>query len=251
MKSIVIAGLTLSLVAYLGFGFFLYVFQRSFLYHPSPEVVTDRYQTLTINQLKIWHVNPGQTKAIIYFGGNSEGVEHNLEVYEGMFPDYTLYFVNYRGFGGSPGKPSEMGLYEDALAIYDQLPTHESLTVVGRSLGSGVATYLASKRPLDKLVLITPYDSITRVAQQVYPMYPAEIILRDKFESINRAGAIQADVLIVIAALDTVIPPSHSYRLAEEFTAAKVETVLIEDANHRDIHSNETYKKHVKSFLAS
>lgn len=249
MKSIVIAGLTLSIVAYLGFGFFLYVFQRSFLYHPSPEVITDRYQTLTINQLKIWHVNPGQPKALIYFGGNSEGVEHNLEVYEGLFPDFTLYFVNYRGFGGSPGKPSELGLYEDALAIFDQLPEHESITVVGRSLGSGVATYLASKRQFDKLVLVTPYDSITRVAQKVYPMYPAEIILRDKFESINRAADIESDVLIVIAALDTVIPPSHSYRLAEGFTAATVETTLIEDANHRDIHSNQTYQKQLKSFL--
>ena len=140
MKSTMITGITLILLAYVGFGLYLYVFQRSFLYHPTPAADNSRYNAITINKLKIWQVNPGQPQALIYFGGNSEGVEHNLDDYQIMLPNYTLYFVNYRGFGGSPGKPSEAGLYEDALAVYDQLPNHGTIAVVGRSLGSGIGT---------------------------------------------------------------------------------------------------------------
>ena len=249
MKSTVIAGITLILLIYLGFGLCLYVFQRSFLYHPTPAVTNDHYTTIAINGLKIWQIRPNQPQALIYFGGNAEDVEHNLNDYEDMFPDHTLYFVNYRGFGGSPGKPSETMLFEDALAIYDQLPDHESIAVVGRSLGSGVATYLAAQRNVDKLVLVTPYDSITRVAQNMYPLYPVNLLLKDKFESIKYAAHINSEVLIIIAALDKVIPPSHAYRLAEAFPDGKVQIALIEGGDHNGIHNNGVYRDRIMSFL--
>ena len=249
MKSTMITGITLILLAYVGFGLYLYVFQRSFLYHPTPAADSSRYNAITINKLKIWQVNPGQPQALIYFGGNSEGVEHNLDDYQIMLPSYTLYFVNYRGFGGSPGKPSEAGLYEDALAVYDQLPNHGAIAVVGRSLGSGIATYLAARRKIDKLVLLTPYDSIVRVAQHHYPMYPASLLIKDKFESIKYASSIDADVLIVIAALDQVIPPNHAYRLADAFPDNTVQIAFIEDGDHNSIHNNATYQKKIRAFL--
>ena len=249
MKSTVIAGIILILLIYLGFGLLLYIFQRNFLYHPTPAVTNDRYTSITINGLKIWQINPGQPQALIYFGGNAEGVEHNLKDYENMFPGHTLYFVNYRGFGGSSGKPSEAALFEDALAVYDQLPGHETIAVIGRSLGTGVATYLAAQRKVDKLVLVTPYDSIAQVAQNMYPLYPANLLLKDKFESIKYAAHINSEVLIIIAAHDRVIPPNHAYRLAEAFPDGKVQIALIEDTDHNGIHNNGAYRDRIKSFL--
>jgi pimeloyl-ACP methyl ester carboxylesterase len=149
--------------------FIALVYQRRLIYYPvalDPSFVAERI--VVDNQgtrLQGWVLNPGQRKAVIYFGGNSEMITHRRGFFEDVFRDYSVYLINYRGYGDSEGSPSEAGLFSDALAIYDQLsPRHQSISAYGRSLGSGVAVYLAARRPLEKLILLTPYDSVAAVA---------------------------------------------------------------------------------------
>ena len=86
---------------------------------------------------------------LLYFGGNAEDVSYNLPSLSTAFSDYAIYLMHYRGYGGSSGKPSEAALVADALALFDKVNTeHQNITVVGRSLGSGVAVHLASLRPV-------------------------------------------------------------------------------------------------------
>ena len=106
-------------------------------------------------------VNEGKENAALYFGGNAEIVAYHGVELRGKLPDFSVYLVNYRGYGGRSGLPSEGALLDDALLIYDRIvERHISVDIVGRSLGSGVATHVASLRPVEKMVLITPYDSI-------------------------------------------------------------------------------------------
>lgn len=246
--------LSIIVLSYLGFGFYLYANQEKYIYFPTAAVEVENAERITIEHdgvlLILTMLNPGMEDAIVYFGGNSEAVESNSGQYGTMFSDKTVYLVSYRGYGHSTGAPSEAAFYKDAEVIYDQLQLkHKSLSVIGRSLGSGVATWLASVRTLKHLILVTPYDSITNVAQDKYPFYPVDLILRHKFDSISRASGIAIPVLILIAENDELIPPSHSYQLAEALVSAKVEIKLITNANHNNIISSPEYVEALLNFV--
>ena len=85
--------------------------------------------------------------AIIYFGGNAESMAQSSDEIARQFPAFTVYLMDYRGYGRSTGEPSEEGLYSDALKLYDTMKSkYESISIGGRSLGSGIAVYVASQR---------------------------------------------------------------------------------------------------------
>ena len=141
----------------------LFSFQRSLIYFPQPSAFDTPSTTLTLpvpGAELVVSIRPhaGQ-KALIYFGGNAEDVSSNLSSFSGAFPDYAIYLLHYRGYGGSSGKASEEMLHADAQALFDKVHAqHPNIAVVGRSLGSGVAIRLASQRPVSRLVLVTPFD---------------------------------------------------------------------------------------------
>ncbi|MGO4780104.1 alpha/beta hydrolase, partial [Lysobacter sp. 2RAB21] len=99
--------------------------------------------------LRGWRLNAGREKALIYFGGNAERIENMRETLAQWFPDRTIYLLSYRGFGASDGAPEEAALVADGLAIFDQVAREhpgQPIAVIGRSLGSGVASFVAGKR---------------------------------------------------------------------------------------------------------
>ena len=214
----------LLLAIYLCFSAFLYLYQRRLLYFPVANDPEFEAQDISIEndglQLRGWILNPGKSRALIYFGGNSELITHRRDYFEQVFSDYSVYLINYRGYGESDGKPTEAGLFADALAIYDHVSQqHSRISAYGRSLGSGVAVYLAAERELDKLILLTPYDSIASVAQKIYPLFPVKYLIKDRFDSAARAGQIDVPVMIASAENDREIKLSHTLALRQCFTA--------------------------------
>lgn len=245
----------LLLAIYLCLSAFLYLYQRKLLYFPmatdksftAPEVRIDNDGTT----LRGWILNPGKPRALIYFGGNSELITHRRDYFESVFADYSVYLVNYRGYGDSAGKPSEKGLFSDALAIYDHVrKDYDQISAYGRSLGSGVAVHLAANRPLDKLILLTPYDSVAAVAQKIYPFFPVRYLIKDRFDSAARAGDIDIPVLIASAEHDREIRLQHTLALRDKFTRAKVVYRQITGAAHNDIIEFPQYRALVESFIA-
>ena len=236
-------------------AFLLYFFQRSLLYFPSPEYEHDLASLEVLNDeetLKVNVLNPGRSQAIIYFGGNAEAVVFNEVPFAEHLFAYTVYLVNYRGYGGSSGKPTEVGLLSDALVIYDSVQEqHESISAMGRSLGSGVATYLASERKIDALVLVTPYDSIASVAKKRFPFYPVGLLMLDKYDSAARAPKVLTKVLIIMAELDKIIPNWHSVKLQEAFQAEQVTALKITGADHNNVSVYSEYFPAIKAFFES
>lgn len=254
MKETIFLILSIGALLYIGLGVFLYFAQRSFLYQPTPEIDSADTREIRVQSadvsLKIWQFNPDLSKAIIYFGGNAENVYWNIPVFKDIFPDYTVYLVNYRGYGGSSGSPSETGLLEDAVSIFDRLqPNHESISVIGRSLGTGVATYLASVRQVEKMVLVTPFDSIVNIAKRGYPIFPVSLFLKDRFDSASRAASVKSDTLVLIAEHDEIILRENSDRLISAFRSSDVLVEIIEDATHNSIGSAPRYSKLLNDFL--
>jgi hypothetical protein len=232
----------------------MYATQRSQMYFPTPPSAAAQAQAWWVEsageRIKVWVVSrPGPT-ALLYFGGNAEDVAGTVESLRQGIPDRSLYLVNYRGYGGSTGRPTEAGLREDAIAVYDDVRRrHADLAVMGRSLGSGIAVQLASVRPVERLVLVTPFDSLANVAAAHFPWLPVRTLLKDGYESAVRASDVSAPVLMVIAAQDEIIPQARSDALAAAFRPGQAEVVMVPGVGHNTLDLSSDYLQSVRRFL--
>ncbi|MFT6984936.1 MAG: alpha/beta superfamily hydrolase [Psychromonas sp.] len=239
---------------YIGLCLILFITQRKFLYFPQPATAVSGVTEIQFNtdgeQLNGWVVNEGRAKALIYYGGNAESIENNIAFFEAVLPDYSVYLIPYRGYGNSTGDPSEAHLYQDALHIFDRVKVnHQQISLMGWSLGSGVATYVAANRQVEKLILVTPYDSIVNVAKSVYWMFPVSLLIKDKFQSIKRVKNISAKTYIFIAENDGVIPRARSEQLIAQFTDQLIDSTLVRGASHNDISQYPEYIAGLKRAL--
>ena len=253
MKSLLITFIKLLLIAYITFGILLFINQRDLLYAPTDKIDHLFNEVIFHNDkesINVIVVNDKKEKAILYFGGNGDTVALSAFAFDRFFPDHTVYLVNYRGYGGSSGEPSEKAIYSDALTVFDKIRTkHSDIIVLGRSLGSGVATYVATKREFEKLVLITPYDSAQSMAQERFPMYPMSILLKDKYDSVDRVKNIEVKTLVLIAEKDRVITMKHSQKLIDAFLTSKVDVKIIKDVGHNTILRDDRYYHILQAFL--
>jgi pimeloyl-ACP methyl ester carboxylesterase len=233
---------------------YLYFAQRSFIYFPSvtrPVAAPPNYELKNDGLLlKGWVLNEGEKDAILYFGGNGESIEYNLPQFRKIFSHHAVYMLSYRGYGSSEGVPSELGIYSDAQALYDKIRAkHRSVSVVGRSLGSGVATYIASSREINGVVLITPFASLVDMAKRQFPIFPVSILLKDKYLSEERVRSIKSKSLILYAENDEVVPVSSTEKLIANFDSELLEVVEVKGVGHNSISTSATYEIKLEQFI--
>lgn len=238
--------LTVLLLAYLALCAALFAWQRSMIYFPQPRLEGGPASTL---QLKVSDADLVLTarptagpKAIIYFGGNAEDVSANLPSFSEAFPGHAIYLLHYRGYGGSTGNPTEAALHSDALAVFDHVSkTHSDIAVVGKSLGSGVAVRVASQRPVSRLILVTPYNSIQDLAAQRFPYFPVSWLLVDKFESWKYAPQVTALTLLIAAEHDEVIPAASTGQLYARFKPGTAALKMLPGTSHNTVSQHPQY----------
>jgi len=201
-----------------------------------------------------WADDPASTAqtVVLYFGGNGEDVLYTAQAAHELHAR-RLLVTNYRGYGGSQGKPSQAALFQDALAIFDYAVHQpgvraENIVVIGRSLGSGVATYLAANRPVRGVILVTPFDSILAVAREHYRFFPVGLLLRHPFRSDEFAPKIKAPAMIVAADQDEVVPVAHARRLFDVLPEPKSIHVL-EGVGHNSIEQHPDYYRLINGFM--
>lgn len=201
--------------------------------------------------LRGWEVNPGREHALIHYGGNGEGLDWLVPEHARRFPDHTSYLVAYRGYGASEGIPGERALTSDALAVFDHAATRHSgrVDVVGRSLGSGVAMQVAVRRPVERLVLVTPFDSLVATAADLFPWLPVRHLLQDRWDSAAVADRLRSRVLVVRAGRDAVVRPPRTDRL---LGVLPHDTAVLDlpDAEHATLHEDPAYWPAIEDFLA-
>lgn len=248
-----IAGLLVA--GYLALCALLYLQQRRLVYYPqftrTEQARTDFAFARPDAVLRGWVVNPGQRDALLYFGGNAEAVESNREAFARWLPSHTVYLVAYRGYGASDGHPSETALLADALALRDEVARRHPagrVAVAGRSLGSGVATHVAAERAVPDLVLVTPFDSLAAVARSHYPVFPVDLLLRDRYESVKRLPRHRGRLLVLRAGRDAVVPPANTDRLLAALDG-RAEVVDFPGAGHDDLSADPAYWPAIRGFL--
>jgi pimeloyl-ACP methyl ester carboxylesterase len=252
LSKIAVSISAVAVVLYLGICAALFISQRSLIYFPQPRTNQSASTLLSIPvENSTFNVSvrekPGP-KALIYFGGNAEDVSLDMPDLSATFPDRAIYLLHYPGYGGSPGTPTEKGIIADALALFDRVHSqHQNVLVIGRSLGTGVAVQLASSRPIERLVLVTPYDSLTDPAAENYPCFPVRWLLKDKFDSWRYAPTVTVPTKIIAAGQDEVIPRASTERLRTRFTKAAVSYVVVPGAGHNTISDDPAYLSLLKS----
>lgn len=236
-------------------GAFMFANQHSLVYYPqltrSDRAGTDFGLRRGDVELRGWIINPGAPDPILYFGGNAERIEANRGDFAAWFPGRSVYLLAYRGYGASEGEPGEGALAGDVLALYDFVASRhpgQRISVIGRSLGSGVASHVAAHRPVDRLALVTPFDSLAAVAQGHYPWLPVGWLMKDRYDSARALAGYSGPVLVLRADRDAVVPAARTDALIESLPRPP-EVVGFPRADHNDIHLQPAYGQALSRFM--
>ena len=231
--------LTIAVGVYAGLCVVFFVFQRSFIYMPTPvtpahaAAFTLEVPGATVRVSTRPHDGP---KALLFFGGNAEDVAYTVPELADAFPDRAVYAMHYRGYSGSSGHPSETALRSDSRALFQHVHTrHPNVIVVGRSLGSSLAIQLAAEEPVSRLVLITPFESILSIAKRTAPFLPMRLLLRDRYESWRYAPHVTCPTLLIAASHDELVPLADTQRLIAGFPSDVATLRVIEGTDHNSV----------------
>ncbi len=247
------------LIFYLCCVALMYLGQERLIFHPTSST-HQHHQYRQVEGYRLqrgmvtlggWLVHPERAsdKLLIYFGGNAEDVFLNIEEYQAI--EAATLFVAYRGYGPSGGKPGEQELYKDALAVFDDVVRREQprhVFLIGRSLGSALASYVAAHRSVQGVVLITPFDSLVEVARSHYPWLPVAWLLRHRFPSADFATAITCPVLVIYGGRDQVVAPQRTENLLRHLPES-TKRLFLPHAEHGTIDMHGDYWRTLLAFL--
>ena len=246
---------------------FMYFFQRKFQYWPDTDDVAlprgERYagledvafQTSDDVTLRAWYWPGTRDTVLILFHGNAGNRANRLEWLEPFHAlGWGLLFVDYRGYGGSSGAPSEEGLYLDAEAAVDYLRGRgvEHLVYIGESLGVGVAVEAAVRRPPRAIILQAGAASLVPIGRRLYPWLPIESLMKDRYEAAKRIPDVQCPVLCIHGTDDGHIPLALGRELFDAAPEPK-EWYPVEGGGHNNLPATagREYYARVQAFLES
>jgi uncharacterized protein len=240
-----------------------------FVFHPLPWVDRDWRKLSGLPLEDVWFPSTDGTRLfgwlvdagprspmLLWCHGNAGNIIHRLENLAELYRvGLSVFLFDYRGYGRSHGKPSEIGLYRDAQAAYLYLTeqralSRERLVVFGRSLGSTVATDLVSRRPAAGLILESAFPSVAAVAQLTYFGAVAHWLLNARFNMLERLPFVSAPILIIHGDRDRIIPLALGKMVFDAAPQPK-ELYVVAGADHNDLYhiGGSAYFQRLKQFV--
>ena len=258
--------LTLSslIIAYLVMIIFIYFYQRNLLYHPSEnnyqnDKIQFNYDEIFIKvdeeiQLKSWIIKKDfkKFKTLVIFHGNAGHLSNRIYKLNELYKlDINILLISWRGFSGNKGSPTENNLYEDAEASIKWLNkkgvNNNQIILYGESLGSGVAVEIGKENNFNSIILESPFTSIENSAKIYYPYLPVRLLLKDRYDSINKIKMINTPILIMHGKKDDVIPFSMGKELFEKANSPKHSYFTPDDDHMMEFNSSLLQK--IKNFI--
>jgi uncharacterized protein len=260
-----VAALLIAVGVYALIAGFMFFNQRQLLYHPDIKRVDPvalgitgaeviEIPTPDGEKLVAWYAPAAQGRpTVLFLHGNAGSIaERPLRFQYYQKAGFGVLYLSWRGYGGSTGQPSEQGLLVDAEAAYDWLMARgvrpDKLFLVGESLGSGPAVQLAATRPVAALALEAPYTSMIDVARYHYGWLPVQLLLLDRFDSLDSIGKIRAPLIVLHGDADPVVPFALGKRLFDAAPEPK-RFVAIPNGTHGSIFEEPTWAQEVAFFL--
>lgn len=219
--------------------------------HDFEELTIKTEDEASLNAIHFKVENP--KGVILYFHGNKGNIQR-WGTYAEFFVEknYDVLVMDYRTYGKSKGKLSESALYDDAQLFYDNLKKQydeSEITVYGRSLGTGIATWVASKNTPKQLLLETPYYSIADVAKYRFPIFPIESLLNYKLPNHQFIKDVKCPISIFHGTKDKVVPYKSGRKLFDETPKGLIAFTTIEGGSHNDLIMFEDYLERIDSVL--
>ena len=249
--------LTLSsvIVAYLTILIFIYFYQRNLLYHPAENNYQNSkikfdYDEILIQvdeeiKLKSWLIKKDfkKFKTLVIFHGNAGNLSNRIYKLNELYKlNINVLLISWRGFSGNNGFPTEQNLYKDAEAaikwLNEQKINNNQIILYGESLGSGVAVELGKTNNFNSIILESPFTSIENAAKIYYPYLPVRLLLKDRYNSIEKIKAIKSPILIMHGAKDDVVPISMGKELFEKANNPKHSYFTTEDDHMMEFNTN-------------
>lgn len=207
---------------YLAVVGFFYANQRAFLFIGSAwsnslSTVPDGYRDVRLaatdgTPLRAWYKPPAPGKPVVlFFHGNGDTIVGSLVAVQPFVEQGNgVLLPEYRGYGGMPGKPSEALVADDARRVLGWLTAQgvggDDIVLIGYSLGSGVATQLATEFRPRALILFAAFASVDRVAAATYWLLPVRLLLTEHFDNALKLPRVTAPVLLLHGTADSVVP---------------------------------------------
>lgn len=190
----------------------------------------------------LWWAAPKARGTLLLFHGNGGTVCYRIEHAERLRDaGWNVALAEYPGYGRDAGKAGQAAILSNALAAFDVVRIQGGgvpVLLFGKSLGSGVATYVASQRPVAGVILQAPYPSLTAVARHAYPFMPVSLLLQHPMPAEEWAAQVRVPVLVLHGEDDRLIPIALGRQQAEHFTS--LEFVGIPGAGHNDISERDS-----------
>lgn len=193
----------------------------------------------------------GESLLVLGFGGNAWNGDSAAAYLHDLYPEADVVAFHYRGYPPSGGAPSAAALKADAVQILDHVRARlrpARTVVVGFSVGSGVAAALAAQRTLDGLVLVTPFDSLTKVAADHYPWLPVRLLFRHRFEPAHDLAGTSVPVAVIAGARDDLVRPARTDGLRRAASGIVFDRT-IEGASHNDIYDRPVFRQAMQDAL--
>ena len=247
MKYLYLSLLSL-LAVYLLVLLFIYFTQRNLLYHPGDNNYLDdkiqfSYKEVFIEvdqdiKLKSWLIEKDlkKYKTLVFFHGNAGNLFNRVHKLNELHKlDINILIISWRGFSGNSGKPTEKNFYQDAQKSIEWLNSKgiesKKIILYGESLGTGVAVELAQKNIFNSIILESPFTSMAKTAKIYYPYLPVNLLLKDKYDSINKIHKITKPILIMHGMKDDLVPYIMSVELFNKANKPKY-SFFPKDDNH-------------------
>ncbi|MBP6881006.1 MAG: alpha/beta hydrolase [Candidatus Pacebacteria bacterium] len=234
---------------YVGLGAVLFVFQTGYIYHPGETAFQDcasfkNAEKISSGSSRGYFTKRSQEKVIVFYHGNA-GSACDRDYLDSFFAEqnYSTYFVEYSGYGETGNKPSMQKLLKNVDDTIDFLKTEDfrHITVVGESVGVGLASYHALHSPIGNLILITAYSNLASVAFSHYPVYPMRLLLLNNFTPDTWLSQYEGQVSVILAGDDEVIPNKFGRRLYENIPSNLKKMYIVENAGHNTIYEKEEF----------
>ncbi|HRD70913.1 MAG TPA: alpha/beta hydrolase [Legionella sp.] len=253
----------ISLIVFGSVFLIFYLFQRQLIYFPDKQKpVLSEYQAQDMTEISIstsdqiklnaWYKSALNNKpTLLYLHGNAGHIGHRMPTVRTFINmGMGVLLLEYRGYGGNAGKPTESGLYIDARAALNFLAqkgvTGKQVVIYGESLGTGVATKIAEETSVCALILQSPFTSLTQIAHYHYPWIPVKPW--DEFNSLERIKRINAPILVIHGKLDDIVPYEEGLKIYN--AANKPKSMLSFDQyDHHDLRMGTNFNQEIISFI--
>jgi uncharacterized protein len=230
----------------------LWLLQRRLIYFPSAHLPRPAdagldsaepvaFTTADGVQLEAWYIpSTGEPAgAVLVMPGNAGNRAGRAPLAAALRDaGLAILLLDYRGYGGNPGHPSQDGLLSDARAAADVLQDRsgvgdDRLVYYGESLGASVAAGLAAERPPAALILRSPFANLAQVGQRQFPWLPVGLLLRDRFPTTEWIARYQGPTLVIAGDGDTLVPPQFSRQVADA-AGGPADVEMISAFSHND-----------------